>query len=250
MWCTNCQQDVPAIAHGDMARCAQCGRFLKRRPEAPALPLPPGEGWGENALLELPLAIAETTPLLPTAPIANAIELEDDWTLQQRVRHLQRRLRFDNAALTLPAFHSELLSPSTIPSLDASQSLEAAKHVTPNNRSAHKSGHVGAFIAWFAITVGTLSFLCGAGLLIWWFIDGSRELWSLGLPLASACQFGLLFGLVLQLNRLSRTNRRIAESLDRTDREFQQMNHSLVQLPNAHGVLSEFIHASRWGATP
>ena len=30
MWCTNCQQDVPAIAQGNRARCASCGRFLVR----------------------------------------------------------------------------------------------------------------------------------------------------------------------------------------------------------------------------
>ncbi len=127
MWCINCQQDVPAIAHGDMARCAQCGRFLKRRPEAPALSL--GESWSESASSapELPLSVAETTPLLPITPIASAVELENDWTLQQRVRHLQRRLRKDEASLTPASFHNELLSPSTVPSLSASHNNQLAR---------------------------------------------------------------------------------------------------------------------------
>ncbi len=238
MWCTNCQQDVPAIAHGDMARCAQCGRFLKRRPEASALS--PGENWSEDASSapKLPLAVAETTPLLPTTPIASAVELDDDWTLQQRVHHLQHRLRFDNAALTLPTFHSELLSPPIVPNLSASQS----------NQSAYRSGRAGAFIAWFAITVGTVSFLCGCGLLTWWFIDGSRELWSLGLPLATAGQFGLLFGLVLQLNRLWRSqppHRRISPPLRQPTRR-NKSRHSIAN--PAHGI-SVFTHLSRSPAT-
>jgi hypothetical protein len=206
MWCTNCQQDVPAIAHSEMARCAQCGRFLKRRID------------DASSVSELPLAVAETIPPLPTTSIASTAELEDDWILQQRVRHLQRRLRFDNAGLTLPAFHHEL-SPTLGVTIAGTAST---------NRLTKSTGLFSAIVAWFSISTGSLAFLCGAALLIWWFIDGSRELWSLGLPLTVAGQFGLLFGLVLQLNRLWRSNRRIAESLQRAEHLPRPTNQPLI----------------------
>jgi hypothetical protein len=204
MWCTNCQQDGPALANGDMARCAQCGRFLKRRPgELPTA-------------AELHAETVETTPNFHTAPSVNFAELDDDWTLQQRVRYLQRRLRLDEAALTRPAFHLEL--PLTAPAISSGPASV--------DRLANPPGRFSAFIAWFTISVGSLTFLSGAALLVWWFIDGSRELWSLGLPLTVAGQFGLLFGLVLQLNRLWRANRRIAESLRHLDGQLPQLNNS------------------------
>ena len=90
------------------------------------------------------------------------------------------------------------------------------------------------------ISLGSLAFL-GVALLAWWLADGSRELWTLGVTLILTGQFGLLFGLALQLTHLRKVNRHSAESLAELHQQFRQMNHA--KLPSApYLASSEFYN--------
>jgi hypothetical protein len=90
MWCSNCRQDLPAIAHGDMARCTQCGRFLKRH-----------EGDGEPIFA--PHAMEPVHVPNASAPQINVRSTDDDWLLEQQMARLRRRFSIPTAVTEPPA---------------------------------------------------------------------------------------------------------------------------------------------------
>src|SRR5262245_65785371 len=83
MWCSNCRQDLPAIAHGDMARCTQCGRFLKRH-----------EGDGES--VSAPHAFESVRAPTTGAGQINVRSSDDDWLLEQQMARLRQRFSVPN----------------------------------------------------------------------------------------------------------------------------------------------------------
>ena len=226
MWCTSCQQDVPAIAGNDMPRCAQCGRFLKRRVETFSTAT-------ESATNHTPAATIQSISTLPTDSLD---EPADDWLLQQQVRHLQRRLHL--AAPSPPA-------PTLLSEFAAATAPHSAPRLISTNPAA-RTIHLTTILAWTMIALGSLAFLGGAALLAWWFSDRSAELWNFGIASILTGQFGLLFGLVLQLNNLRNLNRRTTATLENAAQHWQQTS-------STSGLLSAapyaFTHPSRIPAT-
>jgi hypothetical protein len=199
MWCTNCQQDVPALASGDTARCAQCGRFLKRRADAPF------------AISASSAAVDDFSPPNFALPVPEApVSPSDDWLLQQQVRHLQRRLRLSGSTDFAPAFSSTIASEPTTIKFPA----PPAASVRPRSPIA----------AWIMIILGSIAFISGAAVITLATISGHDDLLCLGIPLALAGHLGLTFSLVLQLSHLRRANRHLAEMLESTDARLEQMN--------------------------
>jgi hypothetical protein len=90
MWCSNCRQDLPAIVHGDMARCTQCGRFWKRQD-------------GEGDFLPAPHAVEPVHAPNASAPQINIRSTDDDWLLEQQMARLRRRFSIPNSVSEPPA---------------------------------------------------------------------------------------------------------------------------------------------------
>src|SRR5690242_2878678 len=90
MWCSNCRQDLPAIANGDMARCMQCGRFLKRH-----------EGEGESIMA--PHAVEPVRASIGSPGQINVRSIDDDWMLEQQMAQLRRTLSIPSPACEPPA---------------------------------------------------------------------------------------------------------------------------------------------------
>lgn len=68
-----------------MARCTQCGRFLKRH-----------EGEGESILA--PHAVEPVRASIGSAPQTNVRSTDDDWLLEQQMAQLRRRLSIPSPA--------------------------------------------------------------------------------------------------------------------------------------------------------
>lgn len=199
MWCTNCQQDVPALASGDTARCAQCGRFLKRRAD------------GTVATPDSSAPIDDFSPsFAPPVPVG-PMTSSDDWLLQQQVRHLQRRLRLSDSADFAPTFSQVATDEPTA----------TIKFPTPLAIPVRLRSPIAA---WIMIILGSIAFIGGAVFITLATISGHDDPLCLGVPLALAGHLGLTFGLVLQLSHLRHANHRLAEMLQFTDARLEQMN--------------------------
>jgi hypothetical protein len=104
---------------------------------------------------------------------------------------------------------------------------------------------------WTAISLGVMLLACG-GMLLGWSVLGPRaDLWSIGLPIAIAGQVLLLFGLVLQLERLWHHHRDAAARLAAVDRQLHDLRSTTALLGTTHSApAAAFYSHMAGGASP
>ncbi len=242
MWCSNCRQDLPAIAIGDAAQCAQCGQRLTRS-GSDVMESSKFGGAGEDGI-DLSASTAQSTT---TATVEMPLAADDGWLLDEQVRHLQRRMHVP-LAVPAPTIGDHAAWTSEIAQSDLWNSATAAKPIDRSKRSAARPTSVASkrrpsFTAWAILSLGLMSFLCGGVLLVWALVGRRNDLWSLGMPLALVGQFGLLLGLVLQLDHLWQANRRTSETLDVVDERLHEINHATTLLQSSHSLPAQSFYA-------
>ncbi len=96
-----------------------------------------------------------------------------------------------------------------------------------------------------------MTFVCGAVLLGWSFVEARSELWNLGMPLTLFGQAALLIGLILQLDGLWQSNRETASTLDELDDEVHNLRHATTLLTSTHSTSAQsfYVHMAD-GASP
>jgi hypothetical protein len=249
MWCQNCQQDVPAIASGESARCARCGRSLSRSASANSN----AAGLNDAAEWGIDLSAAPAEPAFASQSTATTAA-DDTWLIDERLRNLQRRL---HVAPTIGSYAANRTEPSewTLPDFEfASRSTPtrrapehpnqfADRHIRVDAAHTHATRRRPSMLAWSILSMGLMAFVCGGVLLGWAFIGHRNDLWSLGMPTALVGQFGLLLGLVLQLDHLWQANRRTAETLDHVDERLHEINHATTMLGSSHSLPAQSFYA-------
>ena len=244
MWCTNCQQDVPAIAQGDTARCASCGRFLVRNKAANF----PNDVHGTVDDAEFGPAIAGSIAAAADADLPD----DGDWLLDDEMERLRSEFNLPHSSLSLSmspeAFSSGADSGTAAATSygersNLSQPAESIVRSTSTHRVSRPNSSAG-ILAWTILSLGLMAFSCGGLLLAWSFIGHRNDLWNVGLPIALAGQFGLLLGLVMQLDHLWHANRRTADTLAQVDERLAEINHAtaLLQTSGHSPAKSFYVH--------
>lgn len=234
MWCSHCQQDVPAVPRVGASglQCVRCQTLATKQPATPAeQPIPPGIEPLSAAAPESPLAQL----LLPPLP-------QEDWQLEAELRYVER--------LSQAWKESPPLEPIGFPNPNiAGSELPARERMNEVSTTGHKPRFAG--LAWGTLSLGVMSFVCGGVLLAWSAIAGRSELWSLGLPLTLFGQAGLILGLVLQLESLWQTNRATSQTLSALDGELHELRHSTTLLTQSRSTPSQsfYLHLAE-GASP
>lgn len=257
MWCSTCQQDVPQNAAPDggaNARCPRCRREFSPKATGVADATNASTNVPDNGLdLEAansrtrrPSILRATPPPIPS----------DNWQLDRDLRAAERLVRqvgarpADTDTSTRrpvssvhashgnpPAWHAPA-APSATPAPYArkrtSQTAEAKNSVGPKRTS---------FLAWMSLTLGLTTFACGAVLLVWSFVVGRDDLWSLGLPLTLAGQAGLVIGLILQLDGLWQSNRETSDTLQNLDGQLDELRHATTMLSTTHSAPGQSFYA-------
>lgn len=221
MWCSRCQQDVPALALGDKQHlcCPRCGEEVRIEPPHEPDPSPAYDGW------ELDEQLRDIERVL-RADKATADQAEEVYR--------REAARFDLPHAGPAAWHLPAVEPGT----------------QRTARAADRGAVLGAF-TWLALSLGTASFVCGGILLGWSWATGRQELWTTGLPVALAGQVALLIGLVLQLDRLWHDNRAAADKLDNVDEQLSDLKAATTLLGTSQGpAASVFYSHFAGGAGP
>ncbi len=231
MWCSHCQQDVPAVVSGDRTsgqRCVRCQNLFAGIAAAATPPLPPGL----EPLTTLPEQATLDQLLQPPMP-------QEDWQLEAELRYVER---LSQAWKEAPPLADSIAMPvEHIP--------DSRETTSGENLQSNKTRFAG--IAWAALSVGVMAFVCGGVLLGWSAVTQRQELWSIGLPLALLGQAGLIVGLVLQLETLWQTNRATTQSLQSLDGELHELRHSTTLLSSSRSTPSQsfYLHLAE-GASP
>ncbi|MCA9269555.1 MAG: hypothetical protein KDA41_13835 [Planctomycetales bacterium] len=179
MWCSRCQQDVPAVASPSDAQlvcCARCRSPLKQPKPEPVAEAPRASGPSRRV------------GPAPTAPTARLL---DDWSLEDDLREAQRLVQFVQMECGPRGGAWEDDEPQPAPHYASPHSAVP--------RSAEESGG-GNFFSWLLCGLGLAGLACGASLLVWSQAADRPELWNIGLPTALVSQAILTCGLLLHFS--------------------------------------------------
>jgi hypothetical protein len=224
MWCSNCQQDVPAVSRAGSTKlaCSRCHATL-RPPHAVGIS-EAGIALDDDVALEL---VDSRPPLVA-----------DDWQLRRRTRELGRKLRHET-----PRMQRRVDSPQNLfadlASQTASPIVDPVSHARPTQSANAPHPEFGQFVAWFVTVVGLASLATGLGMVAWTIAHGGSEFWDLALALTLAGQGTLIFGLLLVVTRLWRHSRHASGKLHEVHVELGQLQRS-----------TEALSAMRTGGAP
>ncbi len=114
-----------------------------------------------------------------------------------------------------------------------------------------KRGVAPSVLTWLSLALGTTGLVCGGVLMGWSLATGRQELWTIGLPVALISPIALMIGLVLQLDRIWRDNRRAAAKLDNVDEQLRDLKTATNLLSTSHGPASTTFYSHfAGGASP
>jgi hypothetical protein len=251
MWCSNCQQDVPAIGQPGTNKsvCTRCQRVL-RPPHAvqiceAGIVLDEHRQWMD----------ATTTPAAPSAPPFAT----DDWDLRRRNRELGRKLRHDlgrprprsaanalsTSNLSLPDNLFDELRQGTAPTLFAPTEADLSRRPLPSRRPEG-----GQFMAWITAFCGAGVLGAGLGTVSWSLSSGRTDTWNLALGLTLIGQGLLIFGLVLIVARLWRNSRYASSKLIDVHSQLGQLQHTADVLTSMRSGAPAFYAELVRGASP
>ena len=202
---------MAADAEGDVC-CVRCGDPL---------------GSGADSAGDVPKSLGTLAAACPISELAVASGMPgglDDWELGQKLRDVEHVLRRSapeesEAALDatpdyrLDAAHEE---PTMRHAEDAAKSVHLKVRTRPTSRAAMPRP---SLLAWGALAMGLAMVTCGLALLGWSHVTGRDDLWSLGIPIALAGLFGLVIGLVLELEQFWQSYRELSKRLDEVKHE-------------------------------
>jgi hypothetical protein len=252
MWCSNCQQDVPAMGQAGTNKCV-CSRCqqIVRPPHAVQI------CEDGIALDEAPqLLKIGATSTVPTSPPFAA----DDWDLRRRNRELGRKLRHDlgkprsrsttsssiaSSDLVIPDNLFDDLRLNTTASLFAPTEADLAPRPSPA-----RGPEGGQFLAWLTAFCGAAVLGAGLGAVSWSLSAGRADTWNLAVGLTLTGQGLLIFGLVLIAARLWRNSRYASHKLIDVHAQLGQLQHTADALTAMRSGAPAFYAELVRGASP
>ncbi len=208
MWCSNCQQDTPAISRSGTNKlaCSRCHATI-RPPHAVGLS-EAGIALDDAVALE----VVDSRPPLVT----------DDWQLRRRSRELGRKLRHET-----PDMQRRVDSPQNLfadlAEQTASPIVDPGSYHRPTPAAKSPGPEFTQFVAWFVTLLGFTSLAAGLGMIAWSIAHGGSEYWDHALALTLAGQGTLIFGLLLVVTRLWRNSRHASGKLHEVHTELGQL---------------------------
>ncbi len=248
MWCSQCQQDVPAVAQpGDdhAIRCARCGQVVPSNAGVPPSPLP--ESGPADAAPAPDELTADDEPV-------EFFELSD-WELERQCERVDRITQSLRVVIPRPSSDEPITGPNL--GRPSAFRVDLAPH-EPIPASHHRSRHVPfprrrwhTALVWASWSIGMMAFLCGAVVLGVGVLESRTDLWSIGLPLALVGQALLLLGIILQLDRLSQSDRATQQSLAQLDDDIHRVQRATTLLGTSHSAPGQsfYLHLAQ-GASP
>jgi hypothetical protein len=182
----------------------------------------------------------------------------DDWQLAEDLKQLRQTLH--SAADGLPQITPPGYPPTPTASRESYRSaMSAARHemeVLPSVSAAGPTPRVRprkrrGVVAWIVTWLGLATCMCGVALLGLSFAEQRSDLWNLGLPITLAGQFGLLCGLIMQMDRIRHDSSQTAEELGYVGERLHEIKESTALLATpSHAAGGAFYAHLAQGASP
>ena len=232
MWCSNCQQDIPAVAHAVHGRivCSQCQRPMRKHKAAAAAPIS-DDG----------IALDEIAANAP--PRSKAGQSRDHARLLGRSR--LSAITGTSRRFQPPQISFDDIKLATSPDLHL-----AAAQIAPSSATISRRRESGQIAAWLTVLAGVAALGCGVGLCGWSLWAERGDLWNLALALTLGGQGLLIFGLVLVVSRLWRNSRYATSKLQSVHAQLAQLQRSADELAASRGGAPTFYADLARSASP
>ena len=211
MWCSTCQQDVPAIGSpNETVVCARCQSPL---------------GTGDDRKPKQAVEPISERPTSDPPPLEN-------WELDDDLHAARHRI----GLLGLDGINSETPDSTAV---RPARSGRARKEKRRRHQASRSS-----LISWCALALGMMTLVFGGVLLGWSFIMDRADLWRLGMPFTLVGQAVLVIGLVFQLDGLWRNNREAGATLDELDSQLAELRRATSLMSTTHTSPSQsfYVH--------
>jgi len=194
----------------------------------------------------------------------------DHWELEEQLRHVDRVLsgaRFTAQVETPKAAQttavptaagqatvSRAAQATFAPANDAASTHDAAANDNSGDEAASTQSKRRRFVhprhnnaprsrlTWTVVVAGGAALACGIGLLVYGWLLHRPDLQSIGLPITLLGQGAVLSGMLLQLDRVWRDNRRTDDKLSKFQRQLEYLEGLAADLqgltPRRRGVFS------------
>ena len=208
MWCTDCKQDVPAIAAKQATGqivCARCGAELAQGTEVSA----------RNGLRfdlshsRVPTVEAASGPTMERRAETDP-SLDDwdaDWIDNGHSEDLMR------ASVAITTYRTSLENGLRLTDRLQSQETNGESTACPTQLASVTPRGVRVPMAWFVVCIGMTLFAFGGVLSGWAMVVARPEFWRIGLPTFFVGQAVLVLGLLFQLERLLQLHRQTETTL-------------------------------------
>lgn len=242
MWCSHCQQDLPAIAtpDDDKVRCTVCrNEITPRRTDSVERHKP--------IVSQAPLDSSSTAAMIPEWAFVERPPIDfEAWRWDEDLLEAERLLQTYKS--------SSSLGPSKGATVTARTKRVNAVH-TPRPEISRNSGRQPsrvAYVAWGILSLGVMAFVFGGALLGWSVWSGQQNLWTLGLPFALGGQAALILGLVLQLDGLWQSNGQANNALQEVEEQIDELRQTTALLASSQGDASDgfYAHIAEANAAP
>ncbi|TWU27847.1 hypothetical protein [Bythopirellula polymerisocia] len=222
MWCSQCQQDVPAVARTSQGPlvCSCCGQIVK---------LSTLERIVDSGIELESFEAASTTSGLRSSPI--------DYGAREEARERHRRIGRQLRSPYREVF--ETGAPATVEGNRRSLLWNSEPIAPPQLRqiaklSQHEAVTSGSQTSWLLsslLTLGLLGFAFGVAALVWSACFDLSEVWHWGMTTTIAAEGLLIVGLTWMAIRLWQNSRRLNHELRGVDKQ-------LVEIHEMAGSLS------------
>ncbi|MGI9428948.1 MAG: hypothetical protein ACR2NM_09840 [Bythopirellula sp.] len=211
MWCTDCQQDVPAVARSanEVPVCPRCERRLQQ----PSATVPSDAG----------IALDSFDPP-PHQELTSPVDWVEQERIRQRLREIDHQLNTSvdqPMSASRPPAWSQLSAP---PRMSEAAPLRAvARRAVVDSTAAGESRNRTSWLLSLLLSLGVVAFGFGLGLLGWSAAFQLPELWQHGMTLTIGAEGLLILSLTWMAARLWRNGRRVNRQLHGVDRQLAEI---------------------------
>lgn len=238
MWCSDCQQDVPAVARSasESPVCPRCERPLQA-----ASACEPSDAGLALESFDQPKQDDLVSPI--------------DWLEQERTRQRLREIDQKlNAAAPRPIVANERQHWSNLTAPPKLAAAEPLRSVTRRAVAEPTAGERRSKTSWLLsllLSAGVIAFAVGLGMLAWSAAFQLPQLWQSGMTLTIGAEGLLILSLTWMAARLWRNGRRVNRQLHGVDRQLAEIEHITGALAGSRASSSQhYYHHFSQGASP
>ncbi len=229
MWCSHCQQDVPAVARATSGPlvCSRCELELA----VPAC---------ADQLADTGIGLESYDVPCDLAPPIDILEKEQT---RQRLRRIGRQLRASYRADAGLGTLSAVVPP---PAPNEPQ-LRAIAGRSARDAASHSARTSASWLISLLVMGGVVGFFGGVGLLAWSAAFELAQLWQWAMATTIAGEGTLIVGLAWMATRLWRNSRRVNRQLAGVDQQLNEIQRLAGSLAGSHMSCSSayYDHFSR-----